>query len=75
MIVMVKWLIATYIILVLIFSAKAQANHLESNPALNKLNHPVKESQQLKVQDPLPEGSFETLHQMKFEANLENFVG
>ena len=74
-IIMIKWLIASYIILVLVLSAKAQANHLESNPALNKLNHPVKKFQQLEVQDPLPDNSFETFHQMKFEPNSENFVG
>ena len=56
-------------------SAKAQANHLESNPALNKLNHPVKKSQQLEIQDPLPDNGLETFHQMKFDPNLENFVG
>ena len=72
---MIKWIIASYIILVLIMSAKAQANHLESNPALNKLNHPVKKSQQLEIQDPLPDNGLETFHQMKFDSNSENFVG
>ncbi len=72
---MIKWLIASYIIIVLILSANAHANHLESNPALNKLNHPVKKVQQLEVQDPLPDNSFETFHLMKFEPNTENFVG
>ena len=72
---MIKWVIASYIILVLVLSAKAQAISLESDPALTKLNHRVKASQQLDVQDPLPDDSFETLHQMKFEPNTENFVG
>ncbi len=72
---MIKWLIATYIITVLVFSAKAQAISLESNPALNKLNHSAKGSQQPEVQDPLPDNSFETLNRMKLDSVLENFVG
>ncbi len=72
---MMKWIIATYIILVLGFSAKARAISLESNPALNKLNHSAKGSQQLEVQDPLPETSFETLNRMDFDSVSENFVG
>ena len=72
---MMKWLIASYILLVLVFSAKAHAIRLESNPALNKLNHPVKASQESNIQDPLPDNTFKTLHQMKFDSNTENFVG
>ncbi len=72
---MIKWLIATYIIAVLVFSAKAQALNIESNPALNKLNHSAKGSQQLEVQDPLPDNSFETYNRMKLDSFLENFVG
>ena len=72
---MTKWLIATYIIVVLVFSAKAKAIGFESNPALNVLNHSAKGSQQLEVQDPLPDNSFETLNRMKLESALENFVG
>lgn len=72
---MIKWIIATYIVLVLGFSAKACAIGLESNPALNKLNHSAKGSQQLEVQDPLPENSFETLNRMKLDSVTENFVG
>ncbi|OFZ28548.1 MAG: hypothetical protein A2622_05495 [Bdellovibrionales bacterium RIFCSPHIGHO2_01_FULL_40_29] len=69
---MIKWLIASYIILVLVFSAKAQALSLDSNPALMIFNHPVTESHLLDVQDPLPDSNFESLHQVKFS---ENFVG
>ena len=70
---MMKWIIASYIVLV--FSAKAHALSTESNPALHLFNHAVKGSQELKIEDPLPDSSFETIYRMKYRSVLENFVG
>lgn len=72
---MIKWLIATYIIVVLVFSAKARAFSLESNPALNKFTHPASISSEVEVQDPLPEAINETFRQMNFSSYTENSVG
>jgi len=68
-----KWLIATYIIVILVFSAKAKALSLESNPALNNVfNHPADVKEELKVQDPLPDFDSNTVRQMNIS---ENSVG
>jgi hypothetical protein len=72
---MVRLLIATYIIVVLVFSAKAKAMmSVESNPALNVLNHPAKVTEELKVQDPLPDFNSTNDRQMNFLVS-ENSVG
>ncbi len=70
-----KWLIATYILIVLVFSAKASAISLESNPALNNFTHPAKISNVIEVQDPLPEAMKKTFRQMNIDSAIENSVG
>ena len=72
---MMKWLIATYIIIVLVFSAKAGAMSLESNPALINFTHPAKISTEIDVQDPLPESMKKIFFQMNLEWSIENSVG
>ncbi len=74
-VVMINWLIASYIVLVLVFSAKAKALSLESNPALNKFTHPATISSEIEIQDPLPEAMRKTFRQMNIDSVLENFVG
>ena len=72
---MMKWLIATYILVVLVFSAKARAISLESNPALNNFTHPATISNVIEVQDPLPEAMKKTFRQMNIDSVIENSVG
>ena len=74
-VVMIKWLIACYIVIVLVFSAKARAISLESNPALNNFTHPATISNIIEVQDPLPEAMKKTFRQMNIESIVENSVG
>ena len=74
-VVMIKWLIASYIVVVLVFSAKAKALSLESNPALINFTHPATISSEIEVQDPLPEATKKTLRQMNIDSVLENSVG
>lgn len=52
---MMRWLALAYIVIVLVISAKARASHMDSNPALDVIDHQAEPSQELNVQDPLPE--------------------
>ena len=72
---MIKWIIATYIIVVLGFSATAKAFTTESNPALNIFTHPAKVTTELEVQDPLPESTLKSSRPMNISNNKENSVG
>ena len=72
---MIKWIIATYIIIVLAFSATAKAFTLESNPALNKFTHPAKITTQIDAQDPLPEATVKSSRPVNISNNKENSVG
>ena len=72
---MIKWLIAGYIVIVLVFSAKAQAMSLESNPALINFTRPATISSEIEVQDPLPPSTKKTFRQMNIFSFLENSVG
>lgn len=73
---MLKWLIAGYILIVLVFSAKAHAHiSVESNPALNKINNPTRVFEKLNVQDPLPEVIFEDTGRIYFDQFFKNSVG
>ena len=73
--VMIKWLIASYIVIVLVFSAKAKALSLDSNPALINFTHPATISSEIEVQDPLPDSTQKTFRQMNIDSVLENSVG
>ena len=72
---MIKWLIATYIVIVLVFSANANALSLESNPALFNFTHPATTSSEIQVQDPLPEATQKSFRQMNIDLVSENSVG
>ena len=63
---MIRWLIASYIVLVLVFSAKARAA-VETDTHLNL--------QKLNVQDPLPDFDSKSFRSIKFDSDTENFVG
>lgn len=70
---MVRLLIATYIVLVLVLSAKAKAcEATKSDLDSVKLNNQMKTSEKLNIQDPLPGFDSKSFHSIKFS---ENFVG
>lgn len=73
---MLRWLIASYIVLVLVLSAKATAS-VCSGTDLNvkKLNYQTEVSEKLNVQDPLPDFDSKSLRSIKFDSDSENFVG
>ena len=77
---MVRWLIASYIVLVLVLSAKAGAEVPKQTPnrstsSVKKLNNQAESSEKLNVQDPLPDFETKSFRQIKFDSNTENFVG
>ncbi len=72
-ILMIRLLIATYIVLVLVLSAKAKA--CEANGSdfdSKKLNNQMETSEKLNIQDPLPDFDSKSFHSIRF---TENFVG
>ncbi len=73
---MVRWLIATYIVIVLVLSAKAKAD-VVSIPHfdLEKLNYQTETSEKLNVQDPLPDFDSKSFRSIKFDSVTENIVG
>jgi hypothetical protein len=73
---MIRWLIASYIVLVLVMSAKARASEeIDSNLDLSKLNYQTETSEKLNVQDPLPDFDSKSLRSIKFDSDTENFAG
>jgi hypothetical protein len=73
---MIRWIIASYIVLVLVLSAKATAHiGLESNPTINKFNYQSESSEKLHVQDPLPNVGPEDSDEITLDSISENFVG
>ncbi len=73
---MVRWLIASYILVVLVFSAKAGAVVASTTQLqLQKLNYQTDSLEKLNVQDPLPDTDSKSFRQIKFDSNTENFVG
>ncbi len=73
---MIRWFIAAYIVIVLVWSAKATAHiGVDSNPTLKKFNYQTESSKEMNVQDPLPNIIFEDSRQMFLYSSLENSVG
>jgi hypothetical protein len=74
--IMMRWLIASYIVLVLVFSAKAGATEISNSHAkVNTLNYQADSLEKSTVQDPLPDVDSKSFRQIKFDSNTENFVG
>lgn len=63
----IKILALIYILAVLVFSARANALNLDSNPDMFLKEHQIEQVEELKVQDPLPEFNFQTVRLVNSE--------